>query len=92
MRSVRFVLLVTVIIIALSSIAVADDYDPKRTAHPLRLIAYIVHPVGIAFDYLIFRPAHWVAHHKPLDVVFGHATYEDCSDKQSCAEEETERE
>jgi hypothetical protein len=52
--------------------AAADEYDPRRTGHPLRILAYVLHPVGVAFDYLVFRPAHWVGHHEPLRTIFGH--------------------
>ena len=30
--------------------AAADEYDPRRAGHPLRIIAYVLHPVGVAFD------------------------------------------
>lgn len=56
----------------LASSASADDYDPKRAGHPLRIAAYILHPVGVALDYLIMRPAHWLVSHEPLDEIFGH--------------------
>ena len=52
--------------------AAADDYDARRAGHPLRIIAYALHPIGVAFDYLLFRPAHWVGHHEPLRTIFGH--------------------
>jgi hypothetical protein len=55
-----------------ASPAVADDYEPERAGHPLRIVAYVLHPVGVLLDYLIFRPAHWVVSHKPLDEIFGH--------------------
>jgi len=52
--------------------ASADEYDPRRAGHPLRIIAYVLHPVGVAFDYLLFRPAHWLGHQEPLKTIFGH--------------------
>ena len=55
-----------------SAPAAADEYDTKRAGHPLRVIAYLLHPVGVAFDYLLFRPAHWVGHQQPFRAVFGH--------------------
>jgi hypothetical protein len=39
--------------------AVADDYDPKRSGHPLRIVAYVVHPVGVLLDYLLPRLRLW---------------------------------
>ena len=31
------------------------------------MIAYVLHPVGVALDVLIFRPAHWVGSQGALD-------------------------
>ncbi|MCA9512076.1 MAG: hypothetical protein R3E88_18810 [Myxococcota bacterium] len=50
----------------------ADDYDSKRSGHPLRIAAYVLYPVGLLVDTLIFRPAHWVGSHEPFRTVFGH--------------------
>ena len=50
----------------------ADEYDPERAGHPLRILAYVLHPVGVAIDYLILRPAHWVVSREPMQTLFGH--------------------
>lgn len=50
----------------------ADDYDPEESGHPVRVMAYVLHPVGVILDYLIFRPAHWVVSHEPFQTLFGH--------------------
>jgi hypothetical protein len=50
----------------------ADEHDPKRSAHPLRVLAYAVHPIGVALDWLIVRPAHWVVEREPFRTIFGH--------------------
>lgn len=50
----------------------ADDYDEKSSGHPLRIIAYVLHPVGVAIDYLLLRPAHWLGSREPLKTIFGH--------------------
>jgi hypothetical protein len=52
--------------------AAADEYDPHYAGHPLRVFAYIVHPFGVALDYMIFRPAHWIGMHEPWKTIFGH--------------------
>ncbi len=52
--------------------AAADDYDPEESAHPLRIIAYVVHPVGVILDWLIVRPAHWLVSREHLKTLFGH--------------------
>ena len=50
----------------------ADEYDEKSSGHPLRIVAYVLHPVGVAIDYLLLRPAHWLGSHEPLKTIFGH--------------------
>lgn len=50
---------------------VHDDYDPTQAAHPLRIVAYAVHPVGVALDWIIVRPAVWVGRHEPFRTIFG---------------------
>jgi len=50
----------------------ADEYESDRAGHPVRIVAYLLHPVGVALDYLIFRPAHWLGHQEPFKTIFGH--------------------
>jgi len=53
---------------------VPDDHDPRNAAHPLRIVAYGLHPVGVALDWILVRPAVWVVRHEPFRTIFG---YED---------------
>lgn len=46
-------------------------YEPRRAGHPLRIVAYALHPVGVILDTLIFHPAWWVGKHEPLRTLFG---------------------
>ncbi len=55
----------------------ADDYDPQRAGHPVRILAYVVHPVGVIVDLVLFRPAHWIGSLPVLDELFGHEPYDD---------------
>ena len=55
----------------------ADDYDPQKAGHPVRVVAYVVHPVGVMLDLLIFRPAHWIGSLPVLDKLFGHELYDE---------------
>jgi hypothetical protein len=57
-----------------ASTPVQDDYDPRSAAHPLRIVAYGLHPVGVALDWILVRPAVWVVRHEPFRTIFG---YED---------------
>ncbi len=52
--------------------AEADEYDPKKAANPIRIAAYIVHPVGVLLDYGIARPCFWVVKREPFSTIFGY--------------------
>jgi hypothetical protein len=52
--------------------ALGDDHDSEDSGHPLRMVAYLVHPVGVIIDTLIFRPAHWIVSFEPFKTLFGH--------------------
>lgn len=52
----------------------ADPYDPNSAGHPLRILAYVAHPVGVTLDYILLRPAHWIVNQKGLSTFFGHKT------------------
>lgn len=56
----------------LAAPAAADEYDARRAGHPLRVVAYVLHPIGVTLDYLLFRPAHWVGSLPVVRTVFGH--------------------
>lgn len=51
--------------------AAAEDYDSTRSGHPLRVLAYIVHPIGVILDTLIFRPFHWIGSKEPVKTLVG---------------------
>lgn len=60
-------------VLALAATPVAaDDHRPERAGHPLKVVATILHPIGVAIDYLIFRPAHWLANREPVKTLTGH--------------------
>jgi hypothetical protein len=52
-----------------------DAYDDTQS-HPLRLIAYAVHPVGYALEWLVMRPVHFVVSQRRAERVFGHTPHE----------------
>ncbi len=54
-----------------ASQARADEYDETQ-GHPLRVAAYLVHPVGFALEWILLRPLHWVVSQPGLEKVFGH--------------------
>ena len=49
----------------------AEEYDDTYSGHPLRIVAYILHPVGVILDTLIFRPFHWLGSHEPFKTLTG---------------------
>ena len=57
---------------ALATPALADEYDRHRAGHPLRVVAYILNPIGVALDWLVFRPAHWAGTQPVFAEIFGH--------------------
>lgn len=71
-RGLFALLALGLIAVAAAMPARADEYDEKSSGHPLRIVAYVLHPVGVAIDYLLLRPAHWLGSHEPLKTIFGH--------------------
>ncbi len=51
---------------------VVRKHEPREAGHPLRIVAYLVHPIGVVVDTLLFRPAHWIVSHEPMRTIFGH--------------------
>ena len=60
-----------------TSIAAAADrdgkkqYDSKDAGHPLRIAAYVLHPVGVILDRFFLRPAYWMGSHEPIKTLVG---------------------
>ena len=50
----------------------ANEHEPTLSGHPVRIVAYILYPVGFVRDTLIFRPAHWLGSQEPFSSLFGH--------------------
>jgi hypothetical protein len=57
---------------AVGTPALADEYDRSRAGHPLRILAYVLHPFGAAIDWLVLRPAHWAGSQPAFQEIFGH--------------------
>jgi OOP family OmpA-OmpF porin len=50
----------------------ADEYDDSQS-HPLRVAAYVVHPLGRLLEWLVARPFHAIVSATPeTEYVFGH--------------------
>jgi hypothetical protein len=57
------------------SVRAHDAYDDSQS-HPLRLVAYAVHPAGFALEWLVMRPIHFVVSSPGLERIFGHGPHE----------------
>jgi len=49
----------------------SEEYDPQEAGHPLRLAAYVLHPVGVLLDYCLMRPAYRIVKEEPFTEIFG---------------------
>jgi hypothetical protein len=66
------ILALSILLLASVPARAQEPYDPQRAGHPVRIAAYIAHPVGWLLDRLIFFPAWWIGGHEPLRSIFGH--------------------
>ena len=48
-----------------------DPYESTEAGHPVKIVYYIVYPVGFLIDALIMKPAYWLGRHEPFRTVFG---------------------
>lgn len=75
MRITRVLLAASVLVSILgvkTVIAAPDEYDDSQS-NPLRVAAYLLHPVGWLAEWLIFRPLHFmVSATEPQEAFFGH--------------------
>ncbi|MFQ5416777.1 MAG: hypothetical protein ACE5FL_06980 [Myxococcota bacterium] len=51
--------------------AATEPYDSGYSGHPLRIAAYVVHPIGVILDTLVLRPIWWIGSHEPFYTLFG---------------------
>jgi hypothetical protein len=69
----RIIAALVIGLVAPAAASAQERYDPQRAGHPLRILAYAVHPVGWLLDRLIFFPAWWIGGHEPIRSIVGHA-------------------
>ncbi len=72
MRKTIGMVLAAILFAVAAPAAQADEYESDRSGHPYRMLAYLVHPIGVVLDFLVLRPAHWVGHQEPFKTLFGH--------------------
>ncbi|MEK6601877.1 MAG: OmpA family protein [Candidatus Binatota bacterium] len=75
MKTLRLIAVSVFLLICLSSLpgqVMADEYDDSQS-HPLRVVAYVTHPVGIVLEWLIARPFHFLVSGTPeVEYLSGH--------------------
>ena len=87
-RTLAAALVVLALGLAAPARAGTTRYNPERAGHPLRVVAYVLHPVGVALDTLIFHPAWWLGTHEPLRTLFGvEVVIDDSAEVARAAEE-----
>jgi len=67
----RVVVLTCLLALMVPTLASADRYRSQRAGNPIRIAAYVLHPVGVILDTLIFKPAWSLAQHEPLRTLVG---------------------
>jgi hypothetical protein len=69
-------LALTVVVASGASVAHAHDAYDDSESHPLRLVAYAVHPAGWLAEWLVARPVHFLVSQPQLEPIFGHVPHE----------------
>ncbi len=65
------------VLLALATPAAAEErYDPQRAGHPLRIVAYALHPVGYLLDRLVLYPAWVIGSWRPIGALVGREAVE----------------
>lgn len=71
-RSFVAALVLTSALGARTAFAAPDEYDDSQS-NPLRIAAYLMHPVGWLAEWVVFRPFHFlVSATEPQEAIFGH--------------------
>src|SRR5947208_6014329 len=71
-RSYLLTLFFVVVFAPRAVLAASDEYDDSQS-NPLRIAAYLLHPVGWLAEWTIFRPFHFlVSATEPQEAFFGH--------------------
>lgn len=72
MKKLFIVWLSLAVSLAFAQPALAHELEPEEAGHPLRVAAYILHPVGYVLYHAIFKPAHALISLPGAREVFGH--------------------
>ena len=76
MKHYLMALAVAAVVVAVPATGRAHDAYDDTQSHPLRLIAYAVHPIGYAVEWLVMRPIHFGVSNRNVEKIFGHTPHE----------------
>ncbi len=68
---IRVVVLTCLLALMVPTLASASRYRSHRAGNPIRIVAYVLHPVGVILETLIFKPAWSLAQYEPLRTLVG---------------------
>lgn len=75
MKKVLGSALLVLALTASASTASAHRFNKEQEGHPLRYIGHVGNVVGVAAEWVIARPIHWLVSLPYADVAFGHESY-----------------
>ncbi len=67
----RLIALLLILSLASPGLVGAQEYDPRKAGHPLKIAYYVLYPIGLTLDWLIFRPAWHIGQVEPVQTLFG---------------------
>lgn len=74
-RSIIFAITLGLVLSTLPGPALADEYDESQS-HPLRFVAYVLHPIGRITEWFAARPFHaLVSSTRGMAYLFGHTPH-----------------
>jgi hypothetical protein len=75
MKLARTVAAIGLVLALAAPAAAVDTYDDGQ-ANPLRLAAYVLHPVGYLAEWLVTRPLHRLFSQDDLEPISGHVPHQ----------------
>jgi len=69
----KFILvgLLIAVFFVLTLVSGAADYKRGADDNPVLILSYVAHPIGMAAEYLVARPIHWITKQVNLNKIFG---------------------
>ena len=77
MKKLTFALLLVAALMLIPAGGSAHEYDRDDSDYPVRYVGYVLHPVGVAVEYIVLRPIHWLVSKPHFRIIFGHQPVEE---------------